>query len=699
MSAADLYPDDGPTSSSVLSSTAMRTEPPSEPAPDPTMELEPVRALPSNKPDLVYASDAVLPRMMLMIQPTLFKPEKFDEYHASFVAAVDKELETVWKTGLRVVSSDGAFPQPFGNVDWRNPGEDLYRVLIAYWLRLFALQFNAVDTKLDRFEDKGVENLKAAWSYFRRRIYVIFQRLGDATTVWVEQMLKQDETARRLYSMFGAIGQSEATSGDIVELKALRRDNNQLRREITAFMGGPDANATIETIREQLDRLAREREELQTELVRIIIDAMLPPHTQLPRPAPTQDELFDLQLKIKELETLTAALQKRLLDQSLQLAEAKRCEDLELQLAIARRDLAAARKELEQFGADYTFDALVGAALPSKAFFVALDTIAGLRKELIKLQREFDSLANTVEGAAAETEDSTAVIRALEKQVNELTAQTADLQRQYDECIATSIAKAEELSDVRKKAKRDEKRAKKDRDAEKAAWDAEMVALRAEHDSEMAALRAELAECQEGRERATQMIVNTDMSLLEARIDELATANQQLADKAIEDAETIADLRVRLAKSESLYNESVAEFDAKERDLLERIRAERRLHDLESERVNEALVQVEALTQQATLDQERIAELENTNRIVTAGFNKLKTTNQTATERIQFLEEARNVAAATLAASEAAAAESHRNVELLISSFPALPLRALIEWGPLSSAQLPVRVEEPEFEL
>lgn len=315
-----------------------------------------------NTADQVYSDASVAARVPLTIDMPLLRSPP--------LMSGSPDVEIVFKALLAREKRSLRCARPYADINWQTPDQELYKVLMLMWLRLFATQYGAIG-------HIGSTMVVQAWRFFRQRTLILSQRVGDAATRWIEQVLR-DEVAQR---DFGPLLERLAPI-DVEQPNQAVRDLQDRVTQLT--LAQTSAAAASDAM------LDSERKELLANYRDAVIMAMLPPPTLQPIHLPDTTGIDELTVKNDELKATIAAYQRH---QRKTAAAQLDLEKSQEEMATARRALAACkqteaerdrlRAQLAAGAAAYVPESrrqmaplLIDVALPSPLLFRTLGTLA-----------------------------------------------------------------------------------------------------------------------------------------------------------------------------------------------------------------------------------------------------------------------------------------------------------------------------------
>lgn len=344
------------------------------------MDVDEARPAPLdvNTSTAVYADAAVATRVPLTIDmPLLRRPPLLSG--APDVPGVVAALRARNQTSLRC-------ERPYADVNWLAPDEELYKVLLQQWLRLFALQYNAI-------RRDGGPVLHEAWRFFRQRTLLMSQRVGDAAVRWVEQILRNDDAYAVFANYMVELAPTEPDAGVrlVGELRArvgeLEAAVRAQQDALTTALGatGMDVDERSTTA---LQDLIDERNKARLDYRRLAVVAMLPSPLRPVRLVDTA-RVAELTAKTTELEATVAAYKRQQQEAARTRLDLDQCKEDAARTQQTLRECAATTAERDRLRAQLAAGAaayeptvrarlshfLVDAALPSAPL---LRSLAGL---------------------------------------------------------------------------------------------------------------------------------------------------------------------------------------------------------------------------------------------------------------------------------------------------------------------------------
>lgn len=227
-----------------------------------------VPALATNTALTVYAPESVAAPVPLVLPVQLLQLPRLSNT-AVDVGSVVSTLIEQYRRNIRC-------PRPYGNINWATPDQALYNMLLLYWLRLFSIQFNAI-------EHPEAGSIGRAWRFFRQRTLLLYQRVGDAAVRWIDQAVRNEDSAQRLeFALANELAPINTgdVAGEIEQTRLAVSSRDETIRELRSMLGelstsmNLDESTPMQTI---IDGFVAERDALRVEAHTYLIEAMMPP--------------------------------------------------------------------------------------------------------------------------------------------------------------------------------------------------------------------------------------------------------------------------------------------------------------------------------------------------------------------------------------------------------------------------------------
>jgi len=255
-----------------------------------------VTALWENNAENVYAPESMGARVPAIVDVKLLQTTELGGVNID-VAAISQALSDAEARNVRCIDSNSS-PRPYGNIPWRTPDQNTYEALLTAWLRLFAMQFNAMQPFGSETEAEKLNVVRQAWRFFRQRTMLLFQRVSEAGVRWIEQCLRNGDprVPAQLYTMLGDMRAVSPTAA-MEQIQSLQQ---RLAALTDVILDQP-----------RVQDLIRQRDDAKKKLLQLVVGAMMPPIAGVLVP-PIRIVDPDMRAELTEVKATNAALARRL---------------------------------------------------------------------------------------------------------------------------------------------------------------------------------------------------------------------------------------------------------------------------------------------------------------------------------------------------------------------------------------------------